>query len=263
MADYININSVGNAVLVFGDTNSRYTRVGDGITIFSTQNGMTDAWVQLVRGGVIPAVETICTNPSATNFCEIVDKSFYRGSKLLTLKATDFAYDSSKFLQASGAILSDHNVIRTNYTWSLNSALRQSDFTGGPHGNFFNNIPSLPSSPKVASITLKGGARLDSIALTLRSGQTFTHGGTGGTAATLTLATGEALVKATACQGQKDGRTRLFYLGATTSTGRTVQAGTRTGDCVEWIAESGWGISGFIGASGDGVDQLAVVYAAQ
>jgi endonuclease/exonuclease/phosphatase (EEP) superfamily protein YafD len=42
VADYIDTWSIGNAVLVFGDTNSRYTRADDGIRVFSTQNGMTE-----------------------------------------------------------------------------------------------------------------------------------------------------------------------------------------------------------------------------
>lgn len=263
VSDYINANSIGLPVLIFGDTNSRYSRSGDGIRIFGTANGMTDAWIQLARGGVTPTVESICSNPSTTITCEIVDKILYRGSTMLTLQATQFAYDSNKFLQSSGAVLTDHNVVRVNYTWTVNSALRQSDFWGGPHGNFFNDLPSIPSSPKVASITLKGASRLDSVSLTLRSGHTFTHGGSGGTASTLTLASGEYLTKATACQAQKDSRTRLFYISFTTSTGRTVQAGTRSGECVDWVGDSGFGVVGFVGGSGDEVDQLAVIYGRQ
>lgn len=263
VADYINAYSTGNAVLVFGDTNSRYTRVGDGITIFSTQNGMTDAWLQLIRNGVNPTVETICTNPSTINTCEVVDKAFYRGSKSLTLKATTFAYDSAKFLQADGNILSDHNIVRVNLTWAAGASFRQSDFYGGPHGNWFNDLPTIPASPKVASITFRGGARLDSVSLTLRSGQSFTHGGTGGSAVSLTLGSTEYWTKATLCQGQVSGRTRIFYILATTSTGRTLAAGTNTGECKESVAPSGWGIVGFLGQSGDGVDMLGFVYGLQ
>ena len=224
---------------------------------------MTDAWVQLARGGVVPTVESFCDNPSLVNTCEIVDKVLYRGSKLVNLQATEFAYDSNKFLQSSGAILTDHNIVRTNYTWSLNNDLRQSDIWGGPHGTFFNDLPSIPSSPKLASITLKGASRLDSVSVTLRSGQTFTHGGSGGTASTLALATGEYLTKATVCQAQKDNTTRIFYIAFTSSTGRLVQSGTKSGDCVDWVAETGFGVVGFVGANGDEVDQLAVIYGRQ
>lgn len=36
VSDYINVWSVGNAVLVFGDTNSRYTRSADIPNVFAT-----------------------------------------------------------------------------------------------------------------------------------------------------------------------------------------------------------------------------------
>ena len=43
--DYIDIDtwSVGNPVLVFGDTNSRYTRACDNIATLTTQNALIDA----------------------------------------------------------------------------------------------------------------------------------------------------------------------------------------------------------------------------
>ena len=46
----------------------------------------------------------------------------------------------------------------------------------------------------------------------------------------------------------------------TTSAGRTVAAGVKTSDCVTRTAESGWGIVGFTGRSGDEVDRVALVY---
>ena len=107
VANYIDTWSIGNSVIVFGDTNSRYTRVADKITVFQTQSGLIDPFVQLMRGGVNPTVETLCDNPSLINTCETVDKVFYRGSKQLKLEATYFNYESSKFEQADGSILSD------------------------------------------------------------------------------------------------------------------------------------------------------------
>jgi len=222
---------------------------------------MTDAFVQLSRGGVIPTVETICDNPSLINTCETVDKVFYRGSRQLTLEATNFNYESSKFLQPDGNILSDHNPILVNYTWTVSSSFRQSNYFGGPHGTWFNDLPSLPASPKASVLTFRGASRVDSVGLTLSNGQTFTHGGTGGTASTLTLASTEYWVSAKLCQGQKDSQTRIFYILATTSTGRTLASGTSTSDCATYSAPTGWQIVGFNGQDGDEIDQLALIYA--
>lgn len=261
VADYIDTWSIGNSVLVYGDTNSRYTRALDKITVFRTQNGLTDAFVQLERGGVEPTVETLCDNPSLINTCETVDKVFYRGSKQLSLTGTYFNYESSKFLQADGSILSDHNPITVNFTWAVAPTRRQSPYFGGPHGTWFNDLEALPTAPRTSVISFRGASRIDSVGLTLTSGTTFTHGGTGGTAASLTLASGEYWTTALLCQGQKDGQTRIFSITATTSTGRTLASGTSTSDCVTYSAPAGWGIVGYLGQDGDEIDQLAFLYA--
>ncbi|KAI0851902.1 mannose-binding lectin [Daldinia vernicosa] len=265
VADAIDARSSGNAVLVYGDTNSRYTRTGDGIRIFSEQNGLTDTWVELVHDGTIPNVETICENPSTTNECETVDKIFYRGSALLDLTATYWNYESTKFLQSNGSILSDHNPITVNFTWSAGSKLRQSGFWGGPHGTWFSDVTSLSgkTSPKVSTLTFRGAERLDSVGVTLADGTTFTHGGDGGNTATLTLNANEYWTSAQLCQGQKNDETRNFYIKATTSTGRTLEAGTSTSACSTFTAPDGWVIVGFLGQDGDEMDQLAFVYAPQ
>ncbi|GJD02285.1 endonuclease/exonuclease/phosphatase family protein [Colletotrichum higginsianum] len=265
VADYISANSAGNAVLVFGDTNSRYTRLPDDIEVFGAQNGLADVWVQLERGGVVPTVETICSNPSTTNYCETVDKAFYRGGPVLGLEATYFSYESSRFLQPDGNVLSDHNPITANFTWSVSASLRQSDFSGGPHGTWFSDLPALAgkSRPKAAALTFRGGNRVDAVGLTLADGTVLSHGGAGGTAATLALGASEFWTAAKVCWGQKDGRTRIFSILATTSAGRTLASGAQTSDCATHTAPAGWQIVGFLGRAGDEVDRLAFAYAPQ
>jgi endonuclease/exonuclease/phosphatase family metal-dependent hydrolase len=265
VSQHITTYSAGNPVLVFGDTNSRYTRSADVPSIFATDNGMTDAWVQIPRNGVAPtpgAADIVCTNPSETTSCETVDKVFYRGSPAVQLSATAFDYVGDKFLQANGDILSDHNPVLVNFTWSQGQNLRMSDYTGGPHGDFFSDIPTLAGvqKPTISSVTLRGADRLDAISLTLSTGQTFSHGGDGGTAYTLRFNAGESWSKATICQAQKDGQTRVFYMSVTTSQGRLLSAGRQMGDCFTQTAESGWGVVGFVGRDGDEIDRVALVY---
>lgn len=265
VASYIDTWSKGNAVLVFGDTNSRYTRTTDDIASFSTQCGLTDAWVELVRGGARPTEETICGNPSATDYCETVDKVFYRGSAIIDLSAVRFNYESSRFLQADGNILSDHNPITVDFSWGLPGLLQQSNFWGGPHGDWFTDVPTLSekAAPRTSVITFRGGSRLDSVGLTLADGTAFVHGGTGGSPSTLTLGAGEYWTVAELCQGQKDEQTRNFYIKALTSAGRSLTSGTRTADCNTFTAPADWQIVGFLGQEGDEMDQLAFIYASQ
>lgn len=265
VATYVDTWSAGNAVIIFGDTNSRYTRTADNIGIFASQNGLTDAWLQLERGGVVPTEESLCDNPSTTNYCETVDKIFYRGNAIVQLSASYFNYESTKFLQSDGDILSDHNPITVDFDWKLSTALRQSDFWGGPHGDWFSDLPTLSShsSPKTSLLTFRGGARLDSVGLTLTDGTSFVHGGTGGTQVQLSLAATEFWTSAQLCQGQKDSHTRNFYIKATTSTGRTLTAGTVTSDCATFTAPASWQIVGFLGQDGDEMDMLGFIFAPQ
>lgn len=263
VANYIDTWSIGNAVILMGDTNSRYTRSADNIRLLMTQNYLWDSWVVLEHAGVIPTVETICDNPSLINTCETVDKVFYRGNRVVGLDARYFNYESTKFLQSDGNVLSDHNPITVNMYWEQKDDLRQSSYWGGPHGTWFNDLPSIPTSPKASVLTFRGGARLDSVGITLTNGQTFTHGGTGGTQVSMTLGSSEYWTSAILCQGTKSGETRNFYIQATTSTGRTLSAGSATSDCSTFTAPSGWQIVGYLGQDGDEMDQLAFIYAPQ
>ncbi|KAJ6578583.1 mannose-binding lectin [Mycena sp. CBHHK59/15] len=267
VADYIDTWSVGNAVLVFGDTNSRYTRADDGIRVFMTQNGLADAWVQDAEGGVPPAIGAdalVCPDGVPPDIdCEVVDKVLYRGSAMISLTNTAFFYDTARFLSTNLSELTDHNPVRVEFAWSLASALRQSDLQGGPHGSWFTDLPSIPSAPKAKTLTLRGGARLDAVAIALTSGASFSHGGTGGTAVSLTLAAGEYITGGTLCWAQYNGDTRNFYAQFTTSVGKSVSVGVTTDACATMAAPSGFGVVGFYGQDGDEMDQLGFIYARQ
>lgn len=253
-----------------GDTNSRYTRAEDtAIRVFKSQNNLADPWVELEKDGVYPtagADALLCDNPSSTQTCETVDKVLYRGSDVVTLKAESFVYNGGKFTNTDpkylGAVLSDHNPILVNFTWSLSSSLRQSQFSGGPHGTWFNDLSKIPSSPAASVITFSGENRLDSVALELKDGTSFSHGGTGGTEVSLTLGAGEYWTETKLCTGQYNSHTRNFYIKATTSTGKTLEAGTSTDNCQTFTAPDGFAVVGFMGQADDEVDQLALVYAA-
>ncbi|KAK0740400.1 Endonuclease/exonuclease/phosphatase [Schizothecium vesticola] len=159
--------SAGNAVVVAGDTNSRYSREADAGLRGFLGAGFRDAWVEVERGGVVPGVgeESLCENPSGTGWCETVDKVLVRGGGVVGVGVEGFG--------------------------------------------------------------------------------------------------DELWVEAEVCQGQKDGRTRIFYLRAGTSAGRSLATGTKTADCAVLVAPDGWQIAGFMGQHGDEVDQLALVYVPQ
>ncbi|WP_205619693.1 endonuclease/exonuclease/phosphatase family protein [Gracilibacillus halophilus] len=56
LSEYIDTHSSGNAVIVLGDTNSRYTREADNFeTELLEANDLQDPWIELVRNGMIPS----------------------------------------------------------------------------------------------------------------------------------------------------------------------------------------------------------------
>ncbi|GAA1635069.1 jacalin-like lectin [Actinoplanes couchii] len=150
-------------------------------------------------------------------------------------------------------MLSDHFPISTSFTWSTNSDFAFSEQFGGPHGDYFNDVDAVSGNP--ATVGVRAGSRLDAVSI-----GSLAHGGTGGTATSRTLASGEYVTSAYLCRAQYNSRTRIFYARFTTNLGNTVAGGTTTSDCVTRTAPSGFQIAGFHGRAGDEVDKLGLIY---
>ncbi|MDA3881049.1 MAG: jacalin-like lectin [Prolixibacteraceae bacterium] len=264
MVNYINTNSAGNAVLLTGDWNCRYTREGDNIRLLTTDAGATDVWVELIKNGLMPeqGSDALMCDGIVTNYeCEIVDKIFYRSNNFITLNPLEFTYEDAKFRDENGDMLSDHRPVYTRFEYALNSDLKMSDQFGGPHGTCFNDVNNIPNNPAVNIIGIRTGGRVDQVNIMLTNGTWLTHGGYGGTYHYLTLGSGEYLKSVKLCSGQKDGQTRIFYTKFTTSTGRTLEGGSTTSNTVTYTAPTGWQIVGFHGRSGTELDKMGVIYA--
>lgn len=119
LAKYMKSASAGQAVIVFGDTNSLYSRKEDNIRIL----GLSDAWVENHYGGVIPTNAPYChdgpTDPvDEDKKCEALDKVLYKSGSDVSLNATSHAYVTERFLQENGDRLSDHNPVSVDFLWS-------------------------------------------------------------------------------------------------------------------------------------------------
>lgn len=261
---FIQATSAGNAVIVMGDTNSRYTRTADDLQGFVAANGLTDSWVQLELGGVAPtagANPLMCDESAITNTCEITNKTLYRSSALLTLTPTYYNNDHAGYLDSNGAMLSDMDPIQVNFNWTQNSNYQLTDQFGGPHGSFYNDIDSVPAGERATVLTMRSGSRVDNVGLTLADGTTLSHGGTGGTVSSLALASGEYVTSAYLCEAQYEGHTRIFYAKFTTNLGNTLAGGSTTSDCETLSAPAaGWQLAGFYGRSGGEVDKLGLIF---
>ncbi|MEV0618284.1 jacalin-like lectin [Nonomuraea sp. NPDC050404] len=261
LSSFIQTHSAGHPVIVYGDTNTRYTRAGDNIRDLLAQNGLTDVWVQRVRGGTPPAAgspDLACDDATVSNACEVVDKILYRGGSYVTLTATGYANDHAAFRDTAGEPLSDHYPISASLSWTLNPSFQLSEQFGGPHGTYFTDV--VPTRAQAATLSLNAGSRVDRIGLTLRNGTILAHGGTGGTAGTLALGADEYATSLHLCRGARNGQTRIFYARFTTNLGRTLAGGTTTSDCTTFSAPAGRQIAGFHGRSGTELDKVGVVY---
>lgn len=263
MSAFIAANSAGNAVVVAGDTNTRYTRAGDNIRDLLAANGLADAWVQEERGGVPPAAGSpalVCDDATVTDACEVVDKILYRGNRYVTLALNWYRNENAAFRTADDAMLSDHYPIAAEFRWTLNPGLSLSDDFGGPHGTPFTDVAAVPLGQRVSQLRLRAGSRVDGLGLTTANGVSYDHGGQGGTLNTLNLGVGEHITSVTLNTGQHSGHTRVFYARFVTNLGRTLAGGATTSSTITYTAPTGWQIAGFHGRSGEEIDKLGVIY---
>jgi hypothetical protein len=266
LSSFIQSHSAGNAVVVMGDTNTRYTRTVDGTTIrdFAAANGLTDAWVQLVRGGNAPAEGSdalVCNETNPTDDCEVVDKIWYRGNRSITLNATSYSNKHTGFLEdGTGKMLSDHFPLAVGFSWSANPAYRFSEQFGGPHGDYFTDVDRVAWGGQATEISLRSGDRVDQVGVTLNDGTKLTHGGTGGSYSSLSLGSTEYVNSAYLCQNKEGNHTRVFYAKFTTNLGRTLAGGSTTPNCTTRTAPAGWQIAGFTGRTADEVDKIGFIY---
>jgi len=265
LSDFITTNSADNAVVVMGDTNTRYTRELDTIREFIEGQNLTDGWVQTVRKGVPPekgAEALKCETATMTNECEVVDKIMFRGNNYITLTLDKWNNENEAFMGKDGKALSDHPPISSTFSWSLNPDLHLSNAVGGPHGIHFTDVALAAAGQTVSSVTIQAGERVDGVTLEI-AGPTesmMAHGGTGGTPTKLALESGEYITSMEVHWGKEDGHTCIFYLKFGTSNGRSVEGGTPTEESATVKAPEGFQLSGFHGRAEDNIDALGAIF---
>ena len=122
LAAAIGARSAGRAVIVAGDTNARYSRVGDTLPELVDAAELRDVWVELHNKGQRPAagVPVMCSADDPNDpACERIDKILYRSGGGVTLRPRDYVVEGAKFVDENGAQLSDHRPV--SVTFSLTS----------------------------------------------------------------------------------------------------------------------------------------------
>ncbi len=117
----MNLLSSDRAVIVMGDTNSKFTRSADVVDTFISDQGLTDVWVDLSNSGVVPGtgadIDSGCPPPrgdavgmavdASGPTCELVDKIMFRSGGLVNLSAISYEV-LLNFVDMGGTELADH-----------------------------------------------------------------------------------------------------------------------------------------------------------
>ena len=122
LSAYIRLHSTGNAVIVMGDLNGRYSFGQDNVDWLLKENGLADPWIGLhcknqlpVRSDAIPASEIL----SLTDSCETIDKILFRSSPFIQLKPAAYTLEKAMFTNAKGLPLSDHHPVSARFEWKI------------------------------------------------------------------------------------------------------------------------------------------------
>ncbi len=264
LAEMIRQRSEGKAVIVIGDTNSRYTREGDNFesAVLDTC-GLTDAWIELVRGGVRPADGDALTDASDKNGpnYEVVDKIWYRSGVNLDLQATFYKLLDTEFLDDNGKLLSDHYPITATFEYTVIPTVISSDTFGGGGGTGFSFVTAMGTSMP-DSVTIRTGSRVDGLSATYGT-RTANAGGNGGNVQTLTFAPGEYIQSVTVSKAKKSlfGTYRISYIKITTNFGRSIEGGSyKSNASMTYNAPEGYCIGGFYGMCADEIDRIGMLY---
>lgn len=263
LGELIKQRSVGKAVIVIGDTNSRYTREQDNFeTAVLNACGLTDPWIDLVRNGVVPedgdALMDSDHRNSASN--EVVDKIWYRSGRNVELNAIHYALLETEFMDENGEQLSDHYPITATFEYSLNNEIKTSETFGGGGGEAFSFLETM-GDDYPSRVSIRSGSRLDNISFTYGD-NIATVGGTGGTYQELNLRENEYIVSMEVCKEKKSlfGTYRISYVKFTTNLGNTLAGGTKGSNTNTFTAPEGYSIVGVHGFSGDEIDRLGAIY---
>ncbi len=178
LSHFIANNSQGNAVIVMGDMNCRYTRTGDNIRELITNNGLTDVWIQVERNGDYPVQgdnALACNWPYFNDVtCEVVDKIFYRSSQYINLNPTSYQLDDPDWVSPDGTEpLSDHYPLIANFDYSISSDYILSELFGGPHGTPFSDLDNLSASSTPIGFTMRAGSRVDNVGVAFSDGSAY------------------------------------------------------------------------------------------
>lgn len=262
LAEYIKKTSEGKAVLVFGDTNSRYTRVGDDFNeILIIPLGFKDAWIENIMEGVIPPKGESRMVDDLGEKGEVVDKIWYRSGKNLEINAVTFKLLMTEFTDDEGNQLSDHYPISSNIYYKFIEDIITSDTFGGGGGEGFSFLGKV-GGRYPSNVVISSGDRIDRVGFTYYEYGLVTAGGTGGIEQIYTFKEGEYITSMTVSKAKKNliSTYRVSYISLRTNLNNVISGGKLSDDSMTFEAPEGYAIAGFIGYAEDEIDRIGCVY---
>ena len=262
LAEYINNVSAGKAVIVFGDTNSRYTREGDDFyNLLLVPCNLKDAWIQNVMDGEIPPKGESRMVDDLGQLGEVVDKIWFRSGKNVEINASTFKVLFTEFTDDEGNQLSDHYPITSRIDYKLIDNIKTSDTFGGDGGEGFSFLEKIggryPQNVKIST-----GDRVDRVGFTYYEHGLVTAGGNGGNEQTYTFKEGEYITSIKVCKAKKNlfSTYRVIYINIITNLNGGISGGKCGGEEMTFLAPDGYVIVGFIGYASDEVDRIGCIY---
>ena len=171
LSDFIQQNSIGRAVIVAGDFGQFYSDPDQTLTAFAAANGLTDAWVQVEFGGVLPTEADQCAYADS---CEQPDKVFYRDAAPLSpldpatspvrLQALSYTNEGLSFLNTNGQDLSASRPQSVDFGYTVDAI---GPMTVDP-ANWMGDLPALSTLP-LTEIPIPGTHDSGSYGITAQS----------------------------------------------------------------------------------------------
>jgi hypothetical protein len=147
----------GDAVVVMGDTNTRYTRAADTISGFVSDNGLTDAWVKLARGGSAPA-------PGSRRWCATAERhERLRGRRQGSLPWQQARVAERDLLpqrtrevpRQPGRMLSDHDPVTVRFGWTTQLRAAAVRPVRRAARGLLHRRPAVPAGARVRTVSLR------------------------------------------------------------------------------------------------------------
>jgi len=261
LAEYINTRSAGKAVIVFGDTNSRYTREGDDFDkLLLSPCNLKDAWVQNVMGGIPPSKGASLMVDQLGQRGEVVDKIWFRSGKNIEINAATFELLQTEFTDGRGNQLSDHYPITARIDYKFIENYQTTDTFGGSGGQGFSFLEQM-NGQLPRSVIISAGDRIDCVGFTYNNGPVVV-GGNGGREKIYNFRSGEYIVSMTVCKATKNAFSskRVSYIELVTNYGAVITAGKSSREAMNFTAPPGYAIAGFVGSASSEIDRLGCIY---